>query len=348
MHPFCDWLTIEQVHPGKKLPVIRDGVIVRINEHGERVRERGLRSELQGSYDTRVWVGCDGAKVTIEGNVGRFGRPDNVFGYCVEQCIELASDIVQALGLPRFERYTLPFSMLGNARDVDEMYSNPEIKRVDLTCNYLISADQKKRFLQTLSGWRFYRQQHDTQSYTHGVTFNEGSERWYAKFYDKTYESGIKPDETGLGFYGRFEVSLKYKWLKEHGLNYLHQWQGTETMSNVVDITAFAKFEQQLHRCQLADTESVDSFVEAVPSRLRAYVRNFLDGHDMKQALPGSTYFRVRKRLLEFGIDISTPMSVDRMPVPMTVVKIVSAEAPAEFHRARPLLRSVPTIKRAA
>lgn len=127
---FCDWLSISQEHIIEDenrtrimLPVINGGNVVKFEpdafakswtvdpETGEAkllpvfdaskaIYTTQTRITHEGSYETGIQIRCDGLKVELSGNVSRFGRSDNLFGLSVPDCVEKASTIVQALGLP--------------------------------------------------------------------------------------------------------------------------------------------------------------------------------------------------------------------------------------------------------
>jgi len=109
MDVFCDWLTIYQDHLEGGLPVLNDGCVVRfepeafrqsIDEETGEIRPMfdALKAEYTvmrkiehvGSFDTKISIRCDGRRVELSGNVGRFGRPDNLFGLPVLETISRA------------------------------------------------------------------------------------------------------------------------------------------------------------------------------------------------------------------------------------------------------------------
>ena len=61
-----------------------------------------LFRSVEGSHETRVFIRCDGGTVYFEGNVSRFGRPDNVSGYSFIGCIQKTNNLIVQYGLPAF------------------------------------------------------------------------------------------------------------------------------------------------------------------------------------------------------------------------------------------------------
>ena len=98
---FCDWISMYQQHGGD-LPRFADGAVIRIDKHGE-VMTTTLKSvKVEGSHESSIFIRCDGNTVRFDGNVSKFGRPDNVFGYSFIQCIGQINNILSDLGLPAF------------------------------------------------------------------------------------------------------------------------------------------------------------------------------------------------------------------------------------------------------
>jgi len=49
------------------------------------------RVGLEGSFDSRVEIRCDGHQVEFSGNIARYGRSDNLFGYSFVESIRGSS-----------------------------------------------------------------------------------------------------------------------------------------------------------------------------------------------------------------------------------------------------------------
>ena len=49
-----------------------------------------------------------------------------------------------------------------------------------------------------------------------------------------------------------------------------------------------------------------DDVLDSLPPRLRLTYQAWLNGDDLKSVLPRPTFYRYRKQILEYGIDIST------------------------------------------
>ena len=108
------------------------------------------RIEHEGSYDTKVSVRCDGRRVELSGNVGRFGRTDNLFGVKVLETVEIANTILAAVGLPPFTDFERSTWL---SRSDTYQTRSAVITRVDLTANFAAgSRDAAFRVLHWMSG----------------------------------------------------------------------------------------------------------------------------------------------------------------------------------------------------
>jgi len=369
MSIFCDWITIYQTHAS--IPMLNDGHWVEITADGNITKKRDKKLSIKGSFDTSIQVRSDGNTFWLSGNVGRFGRPDNLFGYSVARCIEIASDIAEDLGMPRFSVAKPHY----DAKTDQYEYNGAIIAGLHLTQNYVVQACDVSKVLDTWYGWKLPHQQHASERYQkpgmNSVTWNEGSRRWYAKAYDATLDKGIFPNDDESLHFLRLEKELFPMYLKDRALHQLDAWidrettayvspkwqsvqsieqtglqppysllEGVQRMSKVADIIEFNAFANGLlHRSET--TRKPTDIINSLPTRLRAYARNYLDGHDLKHDLPHNTFYRVRKALLAHGLDIGVSLNISRLPYRIETIQIQPAQAPAQFDRTRPHLRIV-------
>ena len=355
---FCDWITIRQSFP-YGVPVLNGGHVVSfepdafakstvVNEETGEVKllpvfdatkaiyTTNKRIEHEGSYDTKVHIRSDGETVEFSGNASRFGRPDNLFGLSVPAAFEKASDIVEALGLPRFSEN---IDQTGMARN--DTYNNPafnaRISRVDLTQNYFAGSREKAlKYIHAMSGQAGGQRGKGNQSpkgYGNGVTWNEGSKRWYSKLYFKADELGQYASEkvyelcNALGVV-RFEVSLKSRELADLGLNRVLPWclpkEGMD-MAKVI----YGKFSEVLYRNQVSKIDFSD-----MPLWLARIARDYYNGENPWSSAPTRrTAQRWRKALLEFGVDISVALDVTRIAGRIEVIELSPLAVPDWYGR---------------
>lgn len=348
---FCDWLTIYQEHPEGGLPIINDGYAVSFEpdsivrdvqpnfETGE-LREvlrfdatkaiytTSKRLEQEGSFSTSVMVRCDGFRVEFSGNASRFGRPDNLFGLPVLECCEVASDIVEAIGLPRFSDVN---KTTGYAKSDSSIKTNAVITRVDLTSNFATGGrTEAYLILDSYLGQGTKRGANPPKYYKNGISWNEGSRRHYEKLYYKAAELGKHVsdqvrdycEENGIL---RFETSIKARELADRNLQRMVDWAkvtGGCRMENVI----FGKFAEVLHRQE--QTEALE--LADIPGKFQMVAQAYLDGRDPYNTISHSdrTRRRWRKELLAHGLDIALPRNVVAMERRIRVLDLMPLTRP--------------------
>lgn len=349
---FCDWLSINQDHD-QELPVLNGGNVVKFEpnafskswavdeETGETILKpvfdatkavytTQTKIEHEGSYETAVQIRCDGHKVELSGNVSRFGRPDNLFGLLVPECVQKASQIVQALGLPGFDENVDQCSM--SRSDTFNRTSNmAHITRVDITQNLATgSRDKALRYIHSMTGQATKTRGKGNSApkgYGNGVTWNEGSKRWYSKLYYKADSLGKFASEEvrklceELGVV-RFEISLKARELADLGLNRILPWcrvvEGME-MSKVI----YGKFSEVLHRNSVSTLD-----LNEIPGKLGLIARDYMNGGHPFASAHVRAGQRWRKALLPYGIDIKVPLDVTRLAARVVVIELQPLEIP--------------------
>lgn len=350
---FCDWITAYQDHPEGGLPILNDGAVVRFEpdafrksidpDTGEiRPMFDALKAEYcidrkmehVGSFDTKISVRCDGRRVELSGNVGRFGRPDNLFGLPVLETLDRANEILAVLGLP-------PFTHLDRscpaARTDSFVQRNCVITRVDLTANFSAgSRDAAFRVLHWMSGQGTARNSgKNPRNYGNGITWNEGSKRHYEKLYFKADELGPHVSDEVRDYCNqhgilRYEISLKARELADRGLQSMAGWAGVTKEGVRMENVIYGKFAQVLTRNQVTVTE-----IQDIPGKLGLIARSYLNGENPYESLQAgkSTIRRWRSQLLKYGVDIAQPIDVTRLTQRIRVIDLVPASAPDWYQR---------------
>ena len=100
---FIDKLNVHQDYP-EPLPLVGNQMVIRVDlATGDLVSESPNFKIVEGSYSTKLTVRCNGSRVSVTGNPGRYGRVDNLFGLTTCQLApktihRLASKTVQSNG----------------------------------------------------------------------------------------------------------------------------------------------------------------------------------------------------------------------------------------------------------
>jgi hypothetical protein len=327
---FCDWLSIYQVH-WQSVPVVNSGRVFAVDQDGEVQWDVGQKVVHKGSYETSLRISSDGNRVSLEGNIGRFNRGDNVFGYSVRDCVALANRVLADFGLPPFVD-TKPMPL--NGRDFsDEGFqaTGAVVTRIDLTKNWGAgspgNASQVIRHMQGFKSGRFEPKQY----HSCGVSWGEGSKFWYAKVYDKASDY-LRHYGTGSEFHNpilydfilssgvvRHEITLKSRYLKQKNLWRFSLW--VDGMEEKV----YALFSDPIDA-----TVHVDEYLE-IEGQAGLVAVAWRDGADLKKRFSKATFYRYRKQLLQYGIDIAIPANVGRIKTRVEVITLSPLSPPAWY-----------------
>ena len=357
---FCDWLSIYQDHieydqdgNRRMLPVINGGHVVKFEpeafakswtideETGESkllpvfdaskaIYTTQTRIEHEGSYETAIQIRCDGERVELSGNVSRFGRPDNLFGLCVPECVVKASAIVEALGLPAFSDNE-DRTPMARTDTHDLPRTVARITRVDLTQNLATGSREKAfRYIHSMTGQASMARGKGKQApkgYGNGVTWNEGSKRWYSKLYFKADELGKYASDEVRQYCAengivRYEVSLKSRELADRGLNRILTWcmgKDGKDMGQVI----YGQFDDVLKRNSVSTLDLSD-----IPGKLGLIAESYMTGGNPYGKMHIRTAQRHRKALLQYGLDIAVPLDVTRLSARVEVIQLQPLEVP--------------------
>lgn len=330
---FVDWLSIHQSHP-EELPVITDGEVLGVDGNGELVWKTSRKRRLEGSFETSVQVKCDGHTVFFEGNMSRFGRTNNVFGFDLAECLRRVNQILAKLGLPPFtwgRKFYRPVKTkgaggsLGNSGEVKECWTGARISRIDLTANYGAGSGADARAYMEWLGTQQHSARVKVGTHYDGETvdWGRGSRRVYAKAYLKSAEllKHAAPaefveycEEVGLI---RFEVTVKATQLIAMGCEYL----GSLDMAKLIEL-----FQDRQAVMQRAE-HTHDDLAE-LPNHLRRTARDYLAGDNLAATLSTATFYRHRAALLRYGLDISVKRNVVNFQPKVRVIELRPLSAP--------------------
>ena len=345
---FCDWVSMYQRHDGGGLPLVNDGAFVRYNADGAHECTTLKKLKLEGSNETGVFVRCDGETVWFEGNVSRFGRPDNVFGFTFAECVQRINALLIGHGLPPF---TPGKKMWVKCADGDRPnYTGARITRLDMTENFFAgSSENAYAFMRYLQMQQASRLKTGTYGEGETVDFGRGSRRVYSKAYLKhvellrhmkkakknqtDYSTPFDPyiqnlsdwcKENGLV---RFETTYKSTYLIDNHQNYL----GGIDMS-ILEID-FQKRQEVFTRasCELDDLSSLDK------ASLSIY-RMWQAGDDLPSMLSKTRFYVHRAKLLPYGIDIAIKSNVINFQPKTRVIKLAPATMPTFYELPKPTL----------
>ncbi len=97
---FVDWVSVSQYHGGD-LPEIVGSLNFKNLDEDAPIESAGPR-QYRGSHDSSLQVKAHNGWVRVSGNPSRWNRPDNLFGYDLDECMAVINDHLSTLGLPPF------------------------------------------------------------------------------------------------------------------------------------------------------------------------------------------------------------------------------------------------------
>jgi len=321
---FVDWVTIRQDHESRSIPVLNGGRILSIDADGSIDYVVEKRVGIEGSFDSRIDLRCDGTTVEFSGNIARFNRRDNLFCYDWAETIRRINALLNLYSIP-------PFISGQLYRFVDSgwTWTGARVSRIDVTMNRAcFSHENASTVLQQLSRHHIGRQKGRLTPDGATVEYGKGSKYVYGKCYSKHAEfiahqkrkSGAHVDDEVIDFAKnlgilREEFTLKSRFLTQNQLCYLGQINQDDLVEVFMNRTQFKRFDKVEH----------ESFND-LPLRLaRTYAAWKLG---ISQQISKATFYRHRLELLKYGIDISVPCTGQILPIRVRTIEVAALEAP--------------------
>ena len=261
------------------------------------------RMQMVGSHSSTVQIRsarmADGRQaVRVSGNLVKWFQGHNVFG---------TSDM-RGLVLEALARVIKIANISPSISDMDSWtVGDIELLRVD--CTESANFGNEKRVLNALrsldqsANLKFRGR---GQFNGHSLLFGKGSRNWSLTLYSKGTEMRKHklPDalrETPLQAFAdgllRMEFRLLSMHLKKLGLSKLWAW---------CENTASSVHQIMLQNLQISDATMIDSdVIESLPTRYKAVYQLWKDGHDLRTMFPRNTFYRHRRALLAYGVDIA-------------------------------------------
>lgn len=330
---FVDWLSISQVHTEGGLPVVDAGCVMGVDDAGELEWKTTRSVQHEGSFETSLNVRSDGYRVTFSGNVSRFGRPDNLFGFDFFECLRRVNEVLAHYALPPFTAGKKIERIVKG--EVRYEWTGARVSRIDLTANYETgSEDNAHALMQYLATQHAGR--HEGRVLGQGETVaygGRGGGRQYWKAYIKHLElqrHGATDqrviEHCAARGVVRFEGTVRTKALTDMGGAFLGDYESGWAMGQLVKL--FDQQSQVLHRAERS-TDDLDN----LPRALRGTARDYLAGMDLVNTMSRTTFYRHRTALLPYGIDIAV-RNVRPFQPRVRVIELRPAEVPSWYQLA--------------
>lgn len=294
-----DWVTANIPFSHEKR--LLGGRLLSIDQDGAVDWETAKSLPVVGSHDQRIHVLAHGdGWVRIHGNPAKFLQGHNLFG----------SDDLRSLVVETMTKVCESVSVAVQPADLRAwMLGNYDISRVDITQMYSLETVQRVR------AW-LYAAERQSKS-RHGrplcrggtVYWGKHSRRWAMKAYskgdelrsDKSHKLPELPSRDLLIEYAedklRLEIVLRAMQLKDIGFARGSAWD-LQTPSRL--------FAEYLGSIQMSDQFTLpETAISELPPRLIAVYRLWKAGEDLRAMYPKNTFYRYRRQLREFSIDIA-------------------------------------------
>lgn len=301
-----DWLTFNAIctHDPEAFSA---GHILCLKPNGETEWISPRRLVVPGSYDAKMTVkpsplSLPGTGLQFSGNPVKFLQGHNIFGS--DDLVGLARDVVVRV-----------FDIIGQRLEPQEIVFLQEglftLLRVDINYSWLVpTAGDALEFIRALEASATLSHR-GRGSLVKGSTLNfgKGSQLWWLKVYHKGTEIRDRDHQLPKALSllpslqehadrcVRVEVQQNSKELKRQGLNVGSAWLERDPS----DIHS-----SYLERLQISDAtmSRKQTPPPELPEKLMSVYQLWADGHDLRQMYSRATWYRHRKALLAYGIDI--------------------------------------------
>ena len=312
-------------------PPLNAGHVCKITPEGEVEWSAPCRVVVEGSFEKNVTVkshGSDGkgnaTHLVFSGNPSKFLQGHNIFGS--DDLVALMSDAYGAIC-----RHLDLKPALGDIADVRA--GRYRITRLDI--NYMFELNSRADVLAWLRAGEFKsKTRHGRPSSKGGTLYwGQSSKRWSLLAYCKAEEVQVPkhrlPDSLlntplipWLDNKLRIELRLKSKELDELNLSQAQSW-----LPHTVTTVYFDYLKRLNMKEQIAlTTEELMN----LPQRLRSTYVLWKDGHDLRSTMAKNTYYRHRKELMEYGINIDLRQDPEERSNVVPLVRVLEA-VPAQI-----------------
>jgi II/X family phage/plasmid replication protein len=303
MAVMIDWVSARV--PLASEGLINGGCIVKIDALGEVEYSTDQRLMVEGSYESRIAVRGGLGWLEISGNPAKFLQGHNLFGPA--ELVPLMYRCLRVVAEKLDLRPTLSDLQVWRKGDY-------EVSRLDIA--RMIDCGPPERVRKVLDALGLVaRKKYQARSVIGSGTvyIGKGSRRQVLKFYDKGYEIQQRGHQlsatlapvwhqwlTGFAVGKlRAEVKVGSKWFHENPVARRAGFWDGDLAASVLD--------SQLVALEVSDAMRLqDDVVEGLPPKLVAIYDAWQAGRDLRAIYKSkATFYRYRKQLLAYGIDIA-------------------------------------------
>jgi II/X family phage/plasmid replication protein len=321
-----DWVTAT-------LPCVHDpidsGYVCKVLPGGELDWQTPCRHSVEGSYSANISVKSMGGngrgqatELLISGNPAKFLQGHNVFG---------SDDLLSLM----YDTYIKICASLSLEPTLDELRKVKEgdyvIKNIDINRSFELPT--RADVLAWIRAMEYKSKTRHGRPSTKGGTlyFGKATPRWKIKVYSKGEEldAGKKhelpaalmdsPIKAWANNKLRIELTLLKKELQTIGIG-----KALDLTVSMID----ELYRQYIGRIEMSEQITLSSEDQlALPTKYQSTYLHWYNGVDLRSILTKATYYRHRKALLEYGIDIALRKETKKRPsnvVPL--IRILEAQ----------------------
>lgn len=300
---------------------------MRVTPDGESVWQTLTAKTVEGSYSDAIAlkthsVDSEGpSELYVSGNPVKFFQGHNIFGHnCPHELTVSLMDKLDDL-LPELEptennRWAWSLGAYRFTRvDVTSMFGLGSNSAVN---DWLRSAEYSSRT----------RHGRPTMK-ANTLYWGKQSRRWSLKAYAKAQELEAHPPSRDMpesltdwaSDKLRVELVLRQMQLKELGLDVAANWMSGDTTLEDVYLNHLSKL-QMVENMRVND----DEMISKLPPRLAGTYVKWRDGYDLLSLMTKRTFYRHRKELLAYGLDITNkPPQGDKASNVVPLIRVVEA-----------------------
>ena len=280
------------------------------------------RLSIKGSHDANITIRSHtDSTIEISGNPAKFLQGHNIFG---------TSDLIYLLSKLMNKLFSIPELELQPTDNEIEMIKNGyyRLSRVDVNCHFAFPSAQLARAWLRSAGQSANMQFRGAGLFKQGTLyFTPDSRRYIPKIYFK-YDEIFSKDKSHrlhedllqvpeLVEYAEKSLRFEIKILSTQ----LNDWQLHLGCNWTSDIATMLINDHFISKLQLSENMALDqSVLETLPKNLTPIYALWEQGHDLRCFYSKTAFYRWRKQLLQYGIDISIVKDLEQEPsnvVPM-------------------------------
>ena len=298
-----DW--VSAILPCKHDPSkLISGLVMSFDAQGNNEWTVNKTLSVEGSYSSKIQIKSHTEnQIYISGNPTKFLQGHNLFG---------SNDLVSIMG--KFFDELLTHKNLGLCPDPFQ-YANIkdghyELTRVDVNETWHLNSQKDvQAWIRAVGETAYLKHRGAGQFSGDTAYFGKNSRRWALKCYSKGLEILAKGHKLPPELATPEMLEYAHKALRIEGVTRQLELKRRDLhiASNWDIDTAEELLLEYISKLEMSDVYMLkDDVLDSLPPRLRLTYQAWLNGDDLKTVLSRPTFYRYRKQILQYGVDISS------------------------------------------